>query len=39
MKIEKAEFDVILEGKNVTYDIGGEAGTSEMADAIVEAMR
>lgn len=26
---------VIAEGKTVTYDLGGEAGTSEMADAII----
>ncbi len=30
---------VIGEGKVVTYDIGGDARTSEMADAIVKAIR
>ncbi|MHB1361313.1 MAG: isocitrate/isopropylmalate dehydrogenase family protein [Thermoleophilia bacterium] len=29
---------VIAEGKMVTYDLGGDAGTSEMADAIIEAL-
>jgi isocitrate dehydrogenase (NAD+) len=27
---------VISEGKQVTYDLGGEAGTAEMADAIIK---
>ncbi len=30
---------VIGEGKTVTYDLGGDAGTSQMADAIVEKMK
>lgn len=30
---------VIGEGKQVTYDLGGDAGTSEMADAIIEAIQ
>ncbi|MBI5870547.1 MAG: isocitrate/isopropylmalate dehydrogenase family protein [Actinobacteria bacterium] len=29
---------VIGEGKRVTYDLGGDAGTSEMADAIIEVI-
>ena len=29
---------VIGEGKTVTYDLGGDAGTSEMADAIIAAL-
>lgn len=32
----KATAAVIAEGKKVTYDLGGKAGTSEMADAIIE---
>ncbi len=27
---------VIAAGQTVTYDLGGSAGTSEMADAIIE---
>ena len=34
-KIYDAVAEVIREGKTVTYDLGGEAGTSEMADAII----
>ena len=30
---------VIAEGKQVTYDLGGDAGTSEMADAIIEVIK
>ena len=30
---------VIAEGKKVTYDLGGDAGTSEMADAIIDAVK
>jgi len=33
--VERALFDVIADGRAVTYDLGGSAGTSEMADAIV----
>jgi len=33
--VERALFDVIADGRSVTYDLGGSAGTSEMADAIV----
>lgn len=29
---------VIGEGKQVTYDLGGDAGTSEYADAVIDAM-
>lgn len=35
-KIFKATEKVIAEGKTVTYDIGGKAKTSEMADAIIK---
>ncbi len=34
-RIYEATSAVIAEGKTVTYDLGGEAGTSEMADAII----
>jgi len=34
-RIYNAVAEVIREGKTVTYDLGGEAGTSEMADAII----
>lgn len=34
-RIRKATAAVIEEGKTVTYDLGGTAGTSEMADAII----
>jgi isocitrate dehydrogenase len=34
--IFKATDEVINEGKFVTYDIGGNAKTSEMADAIAK---
>ncbi len=35
----KAAQDVIAEGKKVTYDLGGNARLSEMADAIAERAR
>jgi isocitrate dehydrogenase (NAD+) len=35
-RVEDALIAVIGEGRAVTYDLGGSAGTSEMADAIVE---
>lgn len=35
-KVFNATADVIAEGKNVTYDLGGTAGTSQMADAIID---
>lgn len=34
-KLETAITQVIAEGKNVTYDLGGTAGTKEMGQAIV----
>jgi len=30
--------DVIREGKNVTYDLGGKAGTREMGEAIIDKL-
>ena len=35
-KVFNATAAVIKEKKNVTYDLSGTAGTSEMADAIIE---
>ena len=37
-RIYAAVCTVILEGKQVTYDLGGDARTSEMADAIIEKL-
>src|SRR5664279_5451026 len=34
-RVEKAIRAVIAEGRSVTYDLGGSAGTSDFADAIV----
>ncbi|MCI0582748.1 MAG: isocitrate/isopropylmalate dehydrogenase family protein [Chloroflexi bacterium] len=37
-KVELAVRDVIAEGRATTYDLGGDAGTSQFADAIVERL-
>lgn len=37
-KVMQAVESVLQEKKLVTYDLGGSAGTSEMADAIIEKM-
>jgi isocitrate dehydrogenase (NAD+) len=37
-RVETAVRDVIEEGRTTTYDIGGSAGTSEFADAIIERL-
>jgi isocitrate dehydrogenase (NAD+) len=34
-RVETALREVIAEGRRTTYDLGGEAGTSEFADAII----
>ncbi|MBI2776271.1 MAG: isocitrate/isopropylmalate dehydrogenase family protein [Chloroflexi bacterium] len=37
-RLELAVREVIAEGRTVTYDLGGDAGTSQFADAIVERL-
>jgi isocitrate dehydrogenase (NAD+) len=37
-RVERALRDVIAEGETVTYDLGGTAGTSAFADAIVDRL-
>ncbi|MFL5679987.1 MAG: isocitrate/isopropylmalate dehydrogenase family protein [Chloroflexota bacterium] len=37
-QVEGAVRDVIAEGRRVTYDLGGTAGTSEFADAVIERL-
>lgn len=37
-RIRKAILAVLAEGKYLTYDLGGSAGTSDMADAIVRCL-
>jgi isocitrate dehydrogenase (NAD+) len=38
-KLEKAVADVIAEGKHVTYDLGGTAGTREIGEAIISKIK
>jgi isocitrate dehydrogenase (NAD+) len=38
-RIEAAVLKVLKEKKSLTYDLGGSAGTSEMAEAIISAMK
>jgi len=37
-RVFEAVRAVIGAGERVTYDLGGDAGTSDIADAIIEAM-
>ena len=37
-RIEKAMYQVLDEGKRVTYDVGGTAKTDEYAQAIIDKM-
>jgi isocitrate dehydrogenase (NAD+) len=37
-RVERALRDVIAEGRTVTYDLGGTAGTRAFADAIIERL-
>jgi isocitrate dehydrogenase (NAD+) len=38
-RLEKAVVEVIAEKKQVTYDLGGTAGTKEMGQAIIEKLK
>ena len=38
-RVEKALRTVLKEGKHTTVDLGGNAGTREMADAIIDKMK
>src|SRR6266550_704610 len=38
-RVERALRDVIAAGETVTYDLGGTAGTSAFADAIIDRLR
>ena len=38
-RLEKAVAGVIAEGRNVTYDLGGTAGTKEIGEAIISKMK
>ncbi|MEW6670153.1 MAG: isocitrate/isopropylmalate dehydrogenase family protein [Thermodesulfobacteriota bacterium] len=38
LQIEQAVAAVLNEGKAVTYDLGGTAGTSQMTDAVIAAL-
>jgi isocitrate dehydrogenase (NAD+) len=37
-RVEGALREVVAEGRTVTYDLGGTAGTSQFADAIIERL-
>jgi isocitrate dehydrogenase (NAD+) len=37
-RVETAIREVVAEGRTVTYDLGGTAGTSDMADAVIERL-
>jgi len=37
-QVETALREVIAEGRRTTYDLGGESGTSQFADAIIERL-
>ena len=37
-RVERAVRDVIAEGRTVTYDLGGTAGTRAFADAVIERL-
>ena len=37
-RVANAVNEVLVEGRKLTYDLGGKVGTSEMAAAIVEKL-
>ena len=37
-RVETAIRDVVADGRSVTYDLGGTAGTRDMADAVIERL-
>ena len=37
-RVEKALREVVAAGRTVTYDLGGTAGTSQFADAVIERL-
>ncbi|MBI2782204.1 MAG: isocitrate/isopropylmalate dehydrogenase family protein [Chloroflexi bacterium] len=37
-RVEGAVRAVVAEGRRTTYDLGGDAGTSQFADAVIEAL-
>jgi len=39
LKIKTAVSEILREGKNTTYDLGGTAGTTQMTDAIIDKIR
>jgi len=38
-RLDRAVSEVIREGKTVTYDLGGKAGTREMGEAIIDKLK
>ena len=38
VRVENAVRDIIAEGRTVTHDLGGTAGTAAFADAIVDRL-
>jgi len=37
-RVERAVREVIAEGRRTTYDLGGDAGTSDFADAVIDRL-
>ncbi|KAI4142544.1 MAG: hypothetical protein LQ340_007307 [Diploschistes diacapsis] len=37
-RIEKAIFDTLAEGKTITRDLGGKAGTKDYSEAIISRL-